>query len=63
MRRERRGPHRKTSILIIEGGWGWQTNLVAVKQQMGDNFSDSSHRWFSRWILLGSYNLGGDLSC
>lgn len=38
-------------------------NLVAAKQQMGYNFSELSHRWFSRWILLGSYSLGGIFSC
>lgn len=38
-------------------------NFVAVKQQMDCSFSDSSHRWFSRWILLGSYSLGGNISC
>lgn len=38
-------------------------NSVAVKQQMDCSFSDSSHRWFSRWILLGSYSLGGNISC
>lgn len=38
-------------------------NSVAVKQQMGSCWSESYHRWFSRWIVLGWYSLGGDFSC
>lgn len=47
----------------MERGQGCQANLVVVKWQMGYNFSEQSHRWFSRWILLGSYCLGADFSC
>ena len=30
--------------------------LAKTKQQMAYNFRESSHRWFTRWILPGSYS-------